>query len=135
MNKRLKEIDQFVNSINTQEEFDKKFKKKHLKYKKKFNELDGYNSVYNLEDLNNLKMGGYIRYVNLNGELRYGGILIKVFKSENDNEFNIKNLMILQNSQNIKFTISWEKNYIYYKTQTKKGDNLRDLFISLLNDK
>ena len=135
MNKRLKEIDQFVNSISTQEEFDKKFKKKHLKYKKKFNELDGYNSVYNLEDLNNLKMGGYIRYVNLNGELRYGGILIKVFKSENDNEFNIKNLMILQNSQNIKFTISWEKNYIYYKTQTKKGDNLRDLFISLLNDK
>ena len=85
MNKRLKEIDQFVNSINTQEEFDKKFKKKHLKYKKKFNELDGYNSVYNLEDLNNLKMGGYIRYVNLNGELRYGGILIKVFKSDNDN--------------------------------------------------
>lgn len=135
MNKRFKEIDKFVNSINTQKEFDEKFKKKHLKYKKKFNELDEYNSVYNLEDLNNLKMGGYIRYVNLKGELRYGGILIKVFKSENDNEFNIKNLMILQNSQNIKFTISWEKNYIYYKTQTKKGDNLRDLFISLLNNK
>ena len=28
---------------------------------------------------------------------------------------------------NNKFTISWEKNYIFYKTQTKKRDNLREL--------
>jgi|TARA_B100000524_G_C23651793_1_gene370435 hypothetical protein len=133
MNKRLKEINEFINSIKTQEEYNDNLEKKFLKYKTKFKELENYEPIKNLQHLYSLKMGGYIRYVNFDGELRYGGILLKIFESENDSEFNKKNLIILQNIDNNKFTISWEKNYIFYKSQTKKGDNLRELFISLID--
>ena len=71
MNKRLKEIDDFVNSIKTQEEYNDNLEKKILKYKTKFKELENYEPVKNLQQLYSLKMGGYIRYVNFDGELRY----------------------------------------------------------------
>jgi hypothetical protein len=134
MNKRLKEIDDFVNSIKTENEFNSEIQHKMEKYKEKFyNELLDYNPVTNLKDLYNLKSAGYIRYVNFNNEIKYGGILLKVFKSENEDEISQKNLILLQNSNNKKWTISWENNYIFYKKQTKKGDNMRNLFISLLD--
>lgn len=134
MNKRLKEIDDFVNSIKTENEFNSEIQQKMEKYKEKFyNELLDYNPVTNLKDLYNLKSAGYIRYVNFNNEIKYGGILLKVFKTENEDEISQKNLILLQNSNNKKWTISWENNYIFYKKQTKKGDNMRNLFISLLD--
>ena len=134
MNKRLKEIDDFVNSIKTENEFNSEIQQKMEKYKEKFyNELLDYNPITNLKDLYNLKSAGYIRYVNFNNEIKYGGILLKVFKSENEDEISQKNLILLQNSNNKKWTISWENNYIFYKKQTKKGDNMRNLFISLLD--
>ena len=134
MNNRLKEIDDFVNAIKTENEFTSEIQQKMEKYKEKFyNELLDYNPVINLKDLYNLKSAGYIRYVNFNNEIKYGGILLKVFKSENEDEISQKNLILLQNSNNKKWTISWENNYIFYKKQTKKGDNMRNLFISLLD--
>ena len=136
MNSRLKEIDNFVNSIKSEEQYTLELQQKFDEYKKKYKEeLDGYIEVPNLETLYNLKLAGYIRYINLKDELRYGGILMKVFKAESEDEFNKKNLILLKNSNDKKFTVSWEKNYIFYKQQTKKGDNLRDLFISLLDKK
>ena len=134
MNKRLKEIDDFVNSIKTENEFNSEIQQKMEKYKEKFyNELLDYNPITNLKDLYNLKSAGYIRYVNFNNEIKYGGILLKIFKTENEDEISQKNLILLQNSNNKKWTISWENNYIFYKKQTKKGDNMRNLFISLLD--
>ena len=136
MNSRLKEIDNFVNSIKSEEQHILDLQKKFDEYKKKYKEeLKDYVEISDLETLYNLKSAGYIRYVNLKGELRYGGILMKVFKTESKDEFNKKNLILLKNSNDKKFTVSWEKNYIFYKQQTKKGDNLRDLFISLLDKK
>lgn len=135
MNKRLKEIDDIINSIKTQDDYDKEINLKIEELTNKFSkELENYKFVSSLDELQNLKSGGYIRYVNFNDELKFGGILLKVFKSENNDDFNNKNLLILQNSENNKWTISWEKNYIFYKKQTKKGDNLRNLFISILED-
>ena len=134
MNNRLKEIDDFVNSIKTENDYAIEIQETMEKYKEKFyNELLDYKPVINLKDLYNLKNAGYIRYVNFNNEIKYGGILLKVFKSENEEEISQKNLILLQNSNNKKWTISWEKNYIFYKKQTKKGDNMRNLFISLLD--
>ena len=136
MNSRLKEIDNFVNSIKTEEEHQIEIKNKFNEYKNKFKEeLDGYVEILNLEDLYSLKSAGYIRYINLKGEIRYGGILIKIFKTESEDEFNKKNLLLLKNSHGKKWSISWEKNFIFYKYQTKKGDNLRNIFISLLDKK
>ena len=128
MNKRLKEIDDILESIEPNNKINN-----YLEIYK--NELQDYKYVNSLEELYDLKSAGYIRYINLNGELKFGGILIKVFESENKDEFNKKNLILLQNSNNNKWVISYERNYIFYKNQTKKGDNLRNLFISLLDEK
>lgn len=128
MNKRLKEIDDILESIEPNNKINN-----YLEIYK--NELKDYKYVNSLEELYDLKSAGYIRYINLNGELKFGGILIKVFESENKDEFNKKNLILLQNSNNNKWVISYERNYIFYKNQTKKGDNLRNLFISLLDEK
>ena len=128
MNKRLKEIDDILESIEPTNKINN-----YLEIYK--NELQDYKYVNSLEELYDLKSAGYIRYINLNGELKFGGILIKVFESENKDEFNKKNLILLQNSNNNKWVISYERNYIFYKNQTKKGDNLRNLFISLLDEK
>lgn len=128
MNKRLKEIDDILESIEPNNKINN-----YLEIYK--NELQDYKYVNSLEELYDLKSAGYIRYINLNGELKFGGILIKVFESENKDEFNKKNLILLQNSNNNKWVISYERNYIFYKNQTKKGDNIRNLFISLLDEK
>ena len=45
--------------------------------KLKFKELDGYEYV-TIKDLSKIKLGGYIRCVNMNEELKWGGILIKI---------------------------------------------------------
>lgn len=136
MNNRLKEIDLFISSIKSEEDYKKELLEKEIELKNKFKEeLNDYKLVTNLEDLYNLKSAGYIRYVNYNDELKFGGILLKVFKSEEKDDFKKKNLLLIQNSNNNKWVISWEKNYIFYKNQTKKGDNLRSLFVSILESK
>lgn len=136
MNNRLKEINDIVESIKSEKDYEKETLKKIEGFRQKFNdELDGYHHVPSLFHFYSLKAGGYIRYVNLNNEIKYGGILVKVFESDNKDEFNKKNLLLLQNSNSKQWVISWEKNYIFYKKQTKKGDNLRNLFISLLDKK
>ena len=127
MDKRLKEIDNILSTLNNN---------KISLYLESFkDELKDYKYIESLDELYKLKSAGYIRYINLEGELKFGGILIKVFKSEDEEEFKKKNLILIQNSKNQKWVISWEKNYIFYKNQTKKGDNLRNLFISLLDEK
>jgi hypothetical protein len=135
MNPRLKEIDDLVNSIKSPKEYKEEIKKKitefYLLYK---NELEDYKHIKTINELYNLKSAGYIRYINLDGKLKYGGILLKVFKSENEIEFYNKNLILIQNTNNKKWTVSWENNYIFYKKQIKKGDNMRNLFISLLDN-
>tara|TARA_B100000161_G_scaffold250849_1_gene209421 strand:- start:68 stop:502 length:435 start_codon:yes stop_codon:yes gene_type:complete len=134
MNTRLKEIDDIVNSIKSQNDYELEIEEKIRSFKEKFsNELEGYEHIPSLFKFYSMKPGGYVRYVNLKGQIKYGGILVKAFESEDKSEFNKKNLLLIQNSNSKQWVISWEKNYIFYKKQTKKGDNLRNLFISLLD--
>lgn len=136
MNTRLKEIDEIVNSIKSEDDYKKETRDKISFLKDKYSsELDKYNFVETLKDFYNLKAGGYIRYVNFKDQIKFGGILVKSFESDNKDEFNKKNLLLIQNTNSKQWVISWEKNYIFYKPQTKKGDNLRSLFISLLDKK
>lgn len=136
MNTRLKEIDEIVSSIKSEKDYEKETKVKISFLKEKYSsELHEYNFVKTLEEFYNLKPGGYIRYVNFKDEIKYGGILVKSFESNNTDEFNKKNLLLIQNTNNKQWVVSREKNYIFYKPQTKKGDNLRNLFISLLDKK
>ena len=131
MNDRLNDINKIVNSIKSQKIYNKELENKANDYKKKFPDiLNNYKLVKSKKKLENCKNGGYIRYVNKEGQLRFGGILLKVFKPP---ESDIT-MLLLQNKNNNKWSITWERNIIFYKQQVKKGDNLRNLFISLLND-
>ena len=134
MNNRLKEIDLIVEQFFPQKNYENEKIDKINKFKSKYkDELKNYNIINTKEELYNLKSAGYIRYFDREDNLKFGGILLKVFESENENVDMVRTLILLKNSENIKWTISWENNMIFYKKQTKKGDNLRNLFISLLD--
>jgi hypothetical protein len=131
MEDRLNDINRIVNSIKTQKSFIKDLENKAASYKSNNPDvLNNYELVKNKNKLKNCKNGGYIRYVNKDGKLRYGGMLLKVFKPP-DSDIT---MLLLQNKNNNKWSITWERNIIFYKKQVKKGDNLRNLFISLLNE-
>lgn len=134
MNNRLKEIDMIVESFFPQKDYELDLKEKiNNFYKNHKKELKNYNYISSKEELYELKLAGYIRYFDREDNIKYGGILIKIFESETDTLEKKRTLLLLQNSDGKKWTVSWENNIIFYKPQTKKGDNLRNLFISLLD--
>ena len=125
---REKKIDKFVESILSQKKWKKKMDKKISKWKKKYSkELEDYEFVFNSDEFYQLKIGGYIRYFNLNNELKWGGILLKVFKQED------RNLMVLGNSDFKRMVVSFDKNYVFYKSHKTASDINRKLFISFLD--
>ena len=130
-NERMDDINNIIDSIKTQKEFDKELKKKANKYYEKYPDLlNNYQLITDKNSLKNCKNAGCIRYVNSKGEIRYGGILLKIYNPpDSDVTF-----LLLKNTNNHKWNISWERNIIFYKDQVKKGDNLRNLFVTLLND-
>jgi hypothetical protein len=103
--------------INLIEEFDKKYSE----------ELKEYTFVDYDDFLLNVRKGGYIRYVNLNGELRWGGILIKV-----DNLETRDPLLNLMNTNKRIWQVKFSKNYIFYKKHKTYNDRLRDIFLSYI---
>lgn len=124
---REKNIDKFLNSVKTEKEWKKETKEKVKKWKKKYEkELEDYEFVYTSDELFQLKFGGYIRYINLNNELRWGGIYLKNFMSKD------RTMIILANSNMKTFTISFDSNYVFYKKHVRVNDRTRKLFISLL---
>ena len=127
--KREKDLDLFLSQIENQEEYNLKIKKKINNFFDKYkNELEDYEYISNLKKYeNNVVNGGYIRYFNLNDELKWGGILIKKIK---DNEMNI---MVLCNSSFKRFCVSFEKNYIFYKKHQTSADKTRKIFMSALD--
>ena len=95
-------------------------------------ELSNYEFIEDIEYfISNCKNGGYIRYVDMNNKLKWGGILLKI---KEDNKKNIKNniILVLKNKNNKIYEINWRTNYIFYKKHKTSNDNLRDLFISLI---
>jgi len=126
--KREIQLELFLNEIESQKEYDYNKKLIIEKFKKKYiNELEDYKFICNNSEYNNIKEGGYIRYFNLNEELRWGGILIKKIKN------NDMDLMVLCNSGCNRFVVSFKKNYIFYKSHQTASDKTRKLFMSALD--
>ena len=122
---REKKIDFFLNQIQTQEEWEYKLNKKLSVLVKKYsNEFEDYNYVKSIKQI---KLGGYIRYFNLDFEFKWGGILINIKKS---NDFNI---LTLKNLNNKIINISLEKNHVFFKKHTTQSDKMRKLFLSYLD--
>ena len=126
--KRERKIDKFLSQLETQEEWEHKMNLKIQKLYEKYPiELEDYTFVKNEEEYNNIKKGGYIRYFNLNDEIRWGGILLKKYKYEE------MNMMILGNSSFKRFIVCFDKNTIFYKKHTTQADKTRKLFLSYLD--
>jgi len=130
-NNRLNDITELIDSIKTQKTYNQELEEKAKKYIKKYPDiLKDYKLITTKNNLKECKYAGYIRYINKDDELRYGGILLKIYTPpDSDITF-----ILLQNKDNYKWNITWERNIIFYKPQVKKGDNLRNLFISLLDE-
>jgi hypothetical protein len=125
--KREKQIDEFLNQLESQEEYEYNKKKKINFFKNKYkNELEDYYFIKDIKEYNKIQNGGYIRYFNLNDEIKWGGILIKKIKN------NDMDLMVLCNSGCNRFVVSFQKNYIFYKKHQTASDKTRKLFMSAL---
>ena len=85
------------------------------------------NYIY-IENLEELKLGGYIRYINIKKEIKYGGILVAINKK--DDLINCK--LVLKNFNNQYWKISFINNYIFYRTHITKNDKFRKLFLEMI---
>jgi len=94
-------------------------------YEKYKEQLKDY--FYINDEIENLKLGGYVRYINLSEELRFGGILIAI--NEKDNLFKMR--LVLKNTTNNIWEISYINNYIFYKKHKTKNDKFRNLFLKV----
>ncbi len=87
-------------------------------------ELNKYNLIKEC-DLDDLKPGGYVKYINYKDELKFGGILINKFINKNK-------LYLTLSNNNYKYTLSFNRNIIFYLKNRTTADKLREIFISSL---
>jgi len=121
LNDRLKEIDDFVDSFLPNTPINNILSK----YK---NELYDYEYIESINMFSTLSLKGSLKYVNkYDGQLRSGGLLIKIYKKENN-----KWIAIIKQIDGKKYYISFDSNYIFYK-KTKSEERI-DLFKLFLTD-
>ena len=119
-------IDLYVNKEEQEKERENLIKDFKETFKK---ELKNYNFVDYEEFLLTVRKGGYIRYVNLNKELRWGGILIDIEDLETRDP-----ILTLMNTDKRKWKIKFSKHYIFYRKHRSYNDRLREVFLSYLED-
>jgi hypothetical protein len=97
-----------------------------------YNELKNYNYIHSINDLkDNVQCGGLIRYFTYDGEIRYGGILLKkilIKKNGIDDA-----ILLLKNSQGQTWKLHFN-NFMVFYNKNSKNEDLRDLFINYLPD-
>ena len=125
---RENQIEQILSTMKTQEKWieerNNNIDKLMIVYRA---ELEEYRPIFDSYDYNNMDVGGYIRYVDSNNEIKWGGILLKKIKKNNID------YMIVANSQMKCITVSFYRNTIFYKKHTTASDKNRKLFISYLD--
>ena len=99
----------------------------HITYlKQKYDiELNEYNYINN-NNYDKMKVGGYIRYVDMNDELKWGGILVKIISKKKLSRMKL----VLKNSNNNYWNIKYKNFYIFYRNNVSKYDKFKELFIS-----
>jgi hypothetical protein len=119
---RIKNINNFIDNIITQEKWENDYNKKFEELINKYNvELENYNYIKK-EKINNLKIGGYIKYINTKDELLFGGALVKI-----DTDY------IYMKKDDIIIKINKFKNIIFYRNHRTNSDKIREIFISSLD--
>jgi hypothetical protein len=114
---RIKNINKFIDNILTQDEweynYNKRLDKLILKYS---NQIETYNYIIK-DELDDLKIGGYIKYIDTNDNLIWGGLLAKI-----DDKF-----IYMKKDYNI-IKINKYKNIIFYKNHRTQNDKYREIF-------
>jgi len=126
MDKRRADILKVINDNYDEELEEKKLQRTIENFEQKYpEELSEYIHIDYNDLLSQVEIGGYIRYVNLDGELRWGGVLIKI----DDIETRDAKLLLMNISKKF-WQIKFSKNYVFYRKHTTYNDKLRELFIS-----
>jgi len=108
-------------------------------------ERDDYNYINELKDkyeiefkyynyvkpdnISMIKPGGYIRCIDTDENLKWGGTVVKLINENNLNKFKIQ----LMNTSNKFWTIKFNKYYVFYKKNITYKDTFRDIFIKKAN--
>ena len=80
-------------------------------------------------NVNIIKKGGYIRYINIDEEIKWGGAVINII-----NINNLSKLIIQLKNTNDKFwKIKFNKYYVFYKNHVTYRDTFKNLFIKKAN--
>ncbi len=127
INNRLKEIDQLVDNLITNDYINQLIKK----YS---DDLEYYSYIDSLEKFSTLKLKGSMKYINkYDKKLRYGGLLIKINQKEN------KWYGVIKKVNENKIYVSFDSNYIFYcenigEIRNKDFRNGLEYFISDVNN-
>lgn len=110
-------------------------------YKK---ELKGYEYIPT-DRIERMKLGGYVRYVDKEGVLKYGGILISYEGTDIHVKYNkfiyperkpepikySKVKLVLKNSEKKVWKVGIGNKYIFYKGHVTMDDKNREIFVTL----
>ena len=119
---RIKNINEFIDNIITQDEWEDEFNKRFELINNKYSiELENYEYI-NKNKIDKLKIGGYIKYINSNDELLFGGALVKISSD-----------YIYMKKDNIIIKINKFKNIIFYRNHRTSTDKIRDIFITSMD--
>ena len=119
---RIKNINDFVDNIINQDEWEINYNKRFDELINKYsNELEYYNYIKK-DQINKLVIGGYIKYINIDDILLYGGALMKI-----DSNY------LYMKKDDIIMKINKFKNIIFYRKHRTLEDKTREIFITSLD--
>lgn len=102
LNDRLKEIDQLVDTLIPNDYINQLIKK----YS---DDLEHYSYIESVAEFSTLKLKGSMKYINkYDKQLRYGGLLIKIYQKLD------KWYAIIKKMDGSKYYVSFNSNYIFY---------------------
>lgn len=87
-------------------------------------ELNKYEYI-DSSNIDNIKCGGFLRMVDFNDNIKWGGMIIKIENKEDSKRTKIQ----LRNTSNKLWYIKFIKYFIFYKKNN--GNSFRDIFISV----
>ena len=119
---RIKNINAFIDTIITQDEWENEYNERiNVLINKYLDQLEKFNYIIK-DEINNLKPGGYIKFINVDDNLIWAGVLYKI---DTTNIYTIKDNNIIK--------INKFKNIIFYKNHVTSEDKRRDIFLTSLD--
>jgi hypothetical protein len=119
---RIKDINKFIDDIMTQDEWEYNYNKKLDDLIRKYSsQLEKYNYIIK-DEIDSLIIGGYIKYIDINNNLNWGGVLAKI-----DSDY----IYLKKDDEYIK--INKFKNIIFYRGHRTKNDKFREIFVTGLD--